>query len=658
MKKWILSRLFSGLVILGLFWTMAVYSENDTTALWGQSVCGSVDVLLSPTTAAYSDILEVSINISNNQCVMSPFGFDLIYDTSMFTFQGINRQNCLTSDWSMLSGNEISPGQVRIGGCPGTGTEILATQNGTLVKVNLLVIGQGGSHVDGQQSVVSVNSYLDDLVNYTPQPSSGTFTLIVSGGVASLPTNLSGNWGDLVHIPVHIANNSTQVSDFAFDFVFDPQVMKIQDIERTAVIQDWTTLNWTQVETGRIRITGQAGSGTYLPSSSDTDLVNVKVMVACVGYGVNTSVPFRIEAYQNDIATLCPRVFASIFMYYPCPRLGDVNGDGTVTAGDAQAAFEIFLGLCIPTLSQLTTADANCGCPCGGLEHRTVNNCITPTDAQWIFEHFLVLRQLPQCSADYTCPGSLAAPVSLLAQGPPYAKKIFIYPLSITGMAGEQVMIPIMVSNAEGISKFGFDMIFPRDSLDYIGVLASPLTQGFEEIKGEEEFPGILRVKGTNPTGVKARVKGSLCVAVFQVKDDAWGTASLELINLNEDLYTAQPQSGIFRAKYGITDKGSIYLGKGRENGGKLAVSVGVADVSEVKAFLGVERTRLSRDYISVEGNVIADGIIRVGGYGNTGLQDNTSGEFIRLVFKVKEPGAKIELLKAEDDLKDSVLLK
>jgi hypothetical protein len=348
-----------------------------------------------------------------------------------------------------------------------------------------------------------------------------------------------------------------------------------------------------------------------------------------------------------------------------------VNGDGNVTPGDAQTAFEIFLGQYIPTAFQLTTADANCGCPCGGLEHTAANNCITPGDAQWIFEHFLVQRQLPQCSADYTCPGSSAAPVSLLSHGPPYAKEISIYPLSTYGMTGEQVMIPIMVSNAEGIRKFGFDMIFPRDTLDYVGILASPLTQGFEEMRGEEEFPGIIRVNGTDPAGVKARVKGSLCVVVFQVKDDAWGTASMELINLNEDLYEAKALSGIFRVKYGITDRGSIYLGKGRENGGKLVVPVRVADVSEVKAFglefafpeeklvfLGVERTRLSLDYIYVEGNVIGDGIIRVGGYGSTGLQDKTSGEFVRLVFKVKEPGAKIELLKAEDDLKESLLLK
>lgn len=669
MKKRILSGFLSSLIVLGFYGTLAMFSDNDSAVSWGQTACGNVDVVLAPATAEYNETVEVCINISGNQCLMRFFGFDLFFDTSMFSYQGISGVGCLTADWSLLDGNEISSGQVRIGGISGIGTDITATQNGTLVKVNLLVIGHSGSHSDGDQSSITVNAYLDGLVAYTPQPSSGIFTLIVSSGDISLPTSLSGNWGDVINIPAHIANNTSQVSDFKFDFVYDPLVIEIRDVERTSAIQNWTTLNWTQVSSGRIRVTGQAGSGTSLPASSDQDFVNVKVQITCVSYGVNTYVPFRIEAYQDGISTLYPKVFSTNLLYYPCPRLGDVNGDGNVTPGDAQIAFEIFLGQVTPSRLQLTTADANSGCPCDGLEHEAANNCITPGDAQWIFEHYLVQRTLPGCSADYTCPGSSAAEVSLLAHGPPHAKKISIYPLSNTGKAGELVIIPIMVSNTEGIRKFGFDLIFPQETLDYIGTLASPLTQGFEEINGEEMFPGIIRIQGADPQGITARIQGSLCVVVFQVKDNVWGTSSLELGNLNDDLYAARTKSGIFRVKIGDIDKGSIHLGQAFERSGRLIVPVEVFDLSEVKAFslefaypeekldfLGIKQTRLSQDYISVAGNEIGEGLIRVGGYGSTGLQDRASGEFLRLVFKVKESGAEIELLKAEDDLKGSLL--
>jgi len=68
-----------------------------------------------------NDEIRVNVNLSNNQCVISSFGFDLFYDTSMFTYLGIDGQNTLTADWSMLDGNEIGTGQVRIGGYSGTG---------------------------------------------------------------------------------------------------------------------------------------------------------------------------------------------------------------------------------------------------------------------------------------------------------------------------------------------------------------------------------------------------------------------------------------------------------------------------------------------------------------------------------------------------------
>jgi len=61
-----------------------------------------------------------------------------------------------------------------------------------------------------------------------------------------------------------------------------------------------------------------------------------------------------------------------------CPRLGDVTGDGSITPGDAQLAFEIYLGRVAPNYCQAKTSDANC------------DTNITPQDAQWIFEHYLV----------------------------------------------------------------------------------------------------------------------------------------------------------------------------------------------------------------------------------------------------------------------------
>jgi len=73
-------------------------------------------------------------------------------------------------------------------------------------------------------------------------------------------------------------------------------------------------------------------------------------------------------AYIDDIA-----VFASQPCEEPCINDGDVNNDESITAGDAQLAFQIALGLYSPTVEEACAAD------CNGDES------ITAGDAQQIF---------------------------------------------------------------------------------------------------------------------------------------------------------------------------------------------------------------------------------------------------------------------------------
>jgi hypothetical protein len=69
-----------------------------------------------------------------------------------------------------------------------------------------------------------------------------------------------------------------------------------------------------------------------------------------------------------------------------CSLPGDINGDGFVTPGDAQMAFDHFLGLITLTPEQQECADV---CPPGG------DGFVTPGDAQGIFNIFLGIS--PPC---------------------------------------------------------------------------------------------------------------------------------------------------------------------------------------------------------------------------------------------------------------------
>ncbi|MBN1295372.1 hypothetical protein JXA80_01240 [bacterium] len=73
-------------------------------------------------------------------------------------------------------------------------------------------------------------------------------------------------------------------------------------------------------------------------------------------------------AYIDDV-----EIIAAVPCEEPCVNDGDVNNDGAVTAGDAQMAFQIALGLMSPTPEELCSADCN-----GDLT-------VTAGDAQQIF---------------------------------------------------------------------------------------------------------------------------------------------------------------------------------------------------------------------------------------------------------------------------------
>jgi len=644
--------------------------DNDTTPLCSTpAVCGNVAVVLTPPTATYDEEIEVSINISNNQCEMIYLGFDLLYETSLFSFLGVETQNCLTADWSTLDGYEVSPGHLRIGGYAGSGTTIQPNQNGSLVRIRLRVNCPCNVCTDGQQSTIRIDSYIDDLESYLPQPAQGVFTLECCGGDISLPTDMAGVWGSLIHIPVNVANNYDQICDFEFDFVFDPTMLEFRGLIKSAAIQDWTTLTWSPVVAGKIRVSGSVGLGTCIPALSNAVLVKLQVMVRCVGYPSDTYTPIKIEFYKNGIASLCPRAFEVDFLYKACPRLGDVNGDGIVTAGDAQKAFEIYLGTRTPTFAQLTTADANCGCPCDGMEHSEENNCITPGDAQWIFEHYLSKRILPMCAAEYTCPEISSSIISRVFN--PHFKEQRVFPLPATYKPGEQAKIPVMINNPEGIRNFGLDLVYPHEVLEYTGLLASPLTHKYMRVRSEELVPGIVTIEGFGEEGIPTKEAGSLCVAVFHVREGISGDVPIELFNLNGDISGAETGRGIVRIEHFPTLNKSLNLGEGREKDKMLIVPVLVTNACDLKAFglelkfpadklnlLGVKRTPLTRDFISVDWNQIEAEVARVGGFGLSGIQDFYNGILLNLIFEVKEPGGEVEIVKVDDDLKNFMIVK
>jgi hypothetical protein len=74
--------------------------------------------------------------------------------------------------------------------------------------------------------------------------------------------------------------------------------------------------------------------------------------------------------------------------------------------------------------------------------------------------------------------------------------------------------------------------------------------------------------------------------------------------------------------------------------------------------FLGVEPTELTGDFVAVAGNELENGVVRIGGYSMSGIQDMANGTLVELIFQLSEARGEVEIIRVVDDLKDFLIVK
>jgi hypothetical protein len=164
---------FASLLLL-LFFLPGGCKKTPTTTTIDIPPGQAITVLCDPTSAGPDTIITISASIKENGQEIRVFGLDITFDTKMFQLQGVNKGS-LTGDWTAVDGNEISPGQVRVGGFVGSGTSVRTNSTGSLIDLKFKVTGQ--SYGNGQQSQICINQYTDDISAFTPNPACTTFTL-------------------------------------------------------------------------------------------------------------------------------------------------------------------------------------------------------------------------------------------------------------------------------------------------------------------------------------------------------------------------------------------------------------------------------------------------------------------------------------------------
>jgi PKD repeat protein len=197
-----------------------------------------------------------------------------------------------------------------------------------------------------------------------------------------------------------------------------------------------------------------------------------------------------------------------------CSMCGDVNGDKRISPLDSQAVFDIFLGRTSnPTLCQKENGDVN------GDGTRTRPN-LSPADAQAIFVKYLGIRNLP-CNCSYNV--RTASTFTPVVQGDTTnlerpAQEIHLGLDELRRVSDTEVHLPVMINDPRDIDAFGFDLAYPADFLEFVGVAKTDLVKDFYQVEGNVTAEGMLRVGGYSVDRITSESGGELVILIFKLK--------------------------------------------------------------------------------------------------------------------------------------------
>jgi len=118
--------------------------------------------------------VTVTVSIKDNVQEVGVFGMDLTFPPKMFDYASVSKGS-LTGNWAAVDGNEVSAGNLKIGGFKGSGTAVAKNSSGSIVVITFTV--DGASLSNGQQGQVCIKNYTDDITGIPPEPACASFTL-------------------------------------------------------------------------------------------------------------------------------------------------------------------------------------------------------------------------------------------------------------------------------------------------------------------------------------------------------------------------------------------------------------------------------------------------------------------------------------------------
>jgi len=227
-----------------------------------------------------------------------------------------------------------------------------------------------------------------------------------------------------------------------------------------------------------------------------------------------------------------------------CSLCGDVNGDLRLSPLDSQAVFDIFLGKNNnPTFCQSENADVN------GDGSKT-RPYISPADAQAIFVKYLGKGELP-CDCSYSIRTANSTTQSIqgefgFSQVP--TQDIHLGLDQLRRVSETEIHLPVMINNPQNIDAFGFDLVYPAEYLEFVGLAKTEMVKDFYQVEGNKKMDGMLRVGGYSSDPIMNPEGGELVLLIFKlIKKGVNVTSDLYINKTFDDVanaYYVKPESG------------------------------------------------------------------------------------------------------------------
>jgi hypothetical protein len=335
----------------------------------------------------------------------------------------------------------------------------------------------------------------------TPLPVKGF--LLGGGTIASEP-------GARVRVPINVRDlpNTAAIS---LDVVYDVDVLAWGEevSKQNTLLSSWNMVSVSLVSPGRLLLGAAAFGGQEAGGDGTLAILTFNVSNDAKS-GILTEI--MLENLEDGVANATP---LPITVSIQTGMSGDVDGNGRLTAGDAQMAFEIFMRRITPTDRQQRAADVN------------KDGKVTATDAQMIFEAFMGGRALPAKRA-HRLSQATSVSVGTAAASP-----------------GEEVTVPIYVTPGSPITALAIGLGFNNTQLTFLGFDGTnTLLENFAIVDASEVSPGNILIGAAAFGADPISTSGVLINLRFRLHQTVSGPAPISITSTDDDLAGAATADG------------------------------------------------------------------------------------------------------------------